>query len=95
MLGWPEVARLAWNPIDEQTGLFSDYEQENWLLDPEQYWVGQGKLSWQDSANFQERHGPRWINNSSSYNGQNDRIVLAQATALRSSLKPFMSRTWN
>ena len=66
-----------------------DYQQENWLLDPKQYWVRQGKLSWQDLSNFQEQHGhgPLWINSSSSYSGKNDRIPLAEATALRSSLK--------
>ena len=64
-----------------------DYQQENWLLDPQLYWVKRGTLGWGDLSRLQDRRGPLWINGNSSYNGLNDRIPLAQAIELRSSLK--------
>jgi len=64
-----------------------DYQQENWLLDPQLYWVKTGTLRWEDLSSLQERKGPLWINGNSSYNGLNDRVPLAQAIGLRSSLK--------
>ena len=64
-----------------------DYQQENWLLDPQLYWVKTGTLPWEDLFSLQDRRGPLWINGNSSYNGLNDRIPLAQAIGLRSSLK--------
>ena len=64
-----------------------DYQQENWLLDPQLYWVKRGTLGWDDLSSLQDRRGPLWINGNSSYNGRNDRIPLAQAIELRSSLK--------
>lgn len=63
------------------------YQQENWLLDPNFYWEKRGTLAWADLAAFQDGRGPLWINGFHSYNGLNDRIPLAQANALRSSLK--------
>jgi hypothetical protein len=64
-----------------------DYQQENWLLDPKLYWAKRGSLSWKDLSSLQDRRGPLWIDGNSSYNGLNDRIPLAQAIDLRSSLK--------
>lgn len=63
------------------------YQQENWLLDPQFYWIKVGEMKWGDLARFLDRAGPLWINDISSYNGQNDRIPLDQAKALKSSLK--------
>jgi len=64
-----------------------DYQQENWLLDPQLYWVKAGRLRWEDLSSLQDRRGPLWINPYSSYNGLNDRIPLVQAIGLHSSLK--------
>ena len=64
-----------------------DYQQENWLLDPQLYWVKRGKLRWEELSGLQNRRGPLWINGYSSYTGLNDRVPLAQATELNSSLK--------
>jgi hypothetical protein len=64
-----------------------DYQQENWLLDPQLYWVKRGILGWEDLSSLQDRRGPLWISGNSSYNGLNDRIPLTQAIELRSSLK--------
>jgi hypothetical protein len=63
------------------------YQQENWLLDPQTYWVKRGRSRWEDLAALQDRAGPLWLNGFSSYNGVNDRIPLTQAMELMSSLK--------
>jgi len=64
-----------------------DYQQENWLLDSQRYWVKAGRLQWEDLSGFQDLRGPLWINGHSGYNGFNDRIPLVEAVGLRGSLK--------
>jgi hypothetical protein len=64
-----------------------DYQQENWLLDPNAYWQRVEHLTWDDLPSLADPAGPLWLNGDSTYNGMNDRIALAQATALRSSLQ--------
>lgn len=63
------------------------YQQENWLLDPQSYWVKRGRAGWEDLAALRDLAGPLWLNGFSSYNGVNDRIPLTQAMELTSSLK--------
>lgn len=63
-----------------------DYQRENWLLDPDVYWRKVGRASWADTEGLVDPPSPLWINGYSSYNGCNDRIPLAQATQLTSSL---------
>jgi len=81
----PRVLDIIQVPLIEARP--KDYQQENWLLDPRLYWVKVGTLAWERLFNLQDRRGPLWINGNSSYNGLNDRIPLAQAIELRSSLK--------
>ena len=81
----PRVLDIIQVPLIEARP--KDYQQENWLLDPQLYWVKRGTLGWGDLSRLQDRRGPLWINGNSSYNGLNDRIPLAQAIELRSSLK--------
>lgn len=81
----PRVLDIIQVPLIEARP--KDYQQENWLLDPQLYWVKRGALGWEDLSSLQDRSGPLWINGNSSYNGLNDRIPLAQAIELRSSLK--------
>jgi hypothetical protein len=64
-----------------------DYQQENWLLDPQFYWVKIGEVAWRDLPGYLDTARTLWINGISSYNGQNDRIPLEQAQTLESSLK--------
>ena len=64
-----------------------DYQQENWLLDPEYYWRKVAKYSWNDLQKLSETDGTLWRNGDSSYNGKNDRITLQEATNETSSLK--------
>jgi len=63
------------------------YQQENWLLDPDQYWVNAGRVSWDDLQRLADPVAPLWINGHSAYNGINDRIPLSLASSLTSSLR--------
>ncbi|MCI0622289.1 MAG: hypothetical protein L0387_11590 [Acidobacteria bacterium] len=63
------------------------YQQENWLLDPDQYWVNAGRVSWDDLQQLADPIAPLWINGHSTYNGINDRIPLSLASSLTSSLR--------
>jgi hypothetical protein len=63
------------------------YQQENWLLDPESYWAKVGRLKWNELDTIAERPTVLWMDGDSTYNGLNDRIALAQASAFRSSLR--------
>jgi hypothetical protein len=63
------------------------YQQENWLLDPDHYWEHSGRADWSDLARLADRVEPLWIDGIHTYNGLNDKIPLAQAGAIRSSLR--------
>lgn len=63
------------------------YQQENWLLDPEQYWVKVGRAAWIDLQPLVDPVEPLWINGHSTYNGVNDQIPLSLAGVLSSSLR--------
>jgi hypothetical protein len=62
-------------------------QRENWLLDPQFYWVKSGAVALADLTDFSEGCGPLWINGQSTNAGLNDRIPVAQAKELDSSLK--------
>ncbi|MBI2502150.1 MAG: hypothetical protein HYW07_02820 [Candidatus Latescibacteria bacterium] len=64
-----------------------NYQQENWLLDPDNYWVKVGRATWSDLPQLADPVGPLWINGHSTYNGLNDKIPLSLAGALKSSLR--------
>lgn len=63
------------------------YQQENWLLDPDHYWQKVGRAPWSDLERLAEPVAPLWSDGNSTYNGRNDKIQLAQATGLTSSLR--------
>jgi hypothetical protein len=63
------------------------YQQENWLLDPDQYWGKVGRAAWTDLARFTDPTATLWINGNHTFNGLNDKIPLAQAGAIRHSLR--------
>ena len=64
-----------------------DYQQENWLLDPEYYWRKVAKYSWNDLQQLSETGGILWQKGCSTRTGSNDRIPLQQAKGETSSLK--------
>lgn len=63
-----------------------DYQQENWLLDPDHYWQRVAQLKWSDLGALVDPVGRLWVDGDSTYNGLNDRITFAQASEVRSSL---------
>ena len=62
------------------------YQQENWLLDPAFYWTRVGTIGWDALRDFADDAGPLWINDRSTYNGQNDELAEPDAHELTSSL---------
>jgi hypothetical protein len=64
-----------------------DFQQENWLLDPDQYWKKIGSATWSDLEGFCDPAGPLWVENFHTYNGLNDKIPLAQIGGVQSSLR--------
>jgi len=63
------------------------YQQENWLLDPERYWVRVGRLKWSELQRLADPIASLWINGHSTYNGINDKIPLSLTGDLNSSLR--------
>lgn len=63
------------------------YQQENWLLDPNEYWVKAGRFPSTDLERFADKGGTLWLNGYHTYNGQNDRIPLDKTATVESSLK--------
>lgn len=63
------------------------YQQENWLLDPDHYWQKVSRAEWRDLERLADSMAPLWIDGNSTYNGRNDRIALAEAGGLTSSLR--------
>ena len=63
------------------------YQQENWLLDPQHYWVKVGRVTWSDLQRLADPAAPLWVNGQSTYNGLNDKIPLPLAGEVRSSLR--------
>jgi hypothetical protein len=63
------------------------YQQENWLLDPDHYWRKVGRALWSGLEGRADPIAPLWIDGHSTISGYNDKIPLAQATGLTSSLR--------
>lgn len=62
-------------------------QSENHLIDEQQYWKKVGQATWSDLGKTLDKvPGILWINSSSSHNGVNDEITLAQANELKNSL---------
>lgn len=62
------------------------YQQENWLLDPESYWIKAGQIDWNGLQKLVESPDRLWVNGSSTYSGNNDQIYFDTAKDLKSSL---------
>ncbi|HEU4323001.1 MAG TPA: hypothetical protein VFS21_07595 [Roseiflexaceae bacterium] len=64
-----------------------EYQQENWLLDPEYWWEKVGDITWEDVRQIVDPVEPLWINNFSTFHGINDYIPNEDTNSLRSSLR--------
>lgn len=62
------------------------YQQENWLIDPDHYWVKVGMVSWNNLEASAVTDGTLWINGHHTYNGVNDVIPLGVVATVQSSL---------
>lgn len=65
----------------------TDFQQENWLLNPDCCWEKVGRATWSDLTQLVDRVEPLWIDGIRTYNGLNDTIPLSQAGQIRSSLR--------
>lgn len=65
----------------------TDYQQENWILDPQYYWEKVGVFERADLDKIAERAGTLWRNGISTSHGRNDRIPVDQASEESNSLK--------
>lgn len=63
------------------------FQRENWLLDPEYYWVKTGSISWSQLPELIDPFEPLWTNGYSTYHGSNDQIPEEVADTLTSSLR--------
>ena len=81
----PRLLDVMEVPLLEARG--EGYQQENWLLDPDQYWRKVDRMEWTGLQKLADPEAPLWVNGHSTYNGHNDQIPLAEAGALKSSLR--------
>ncbi len=63
------------------------FQQENWLLDSDQYWERVCRVARNELPQLIDPVAPLWSNGSRTFNGQNDRIPLSVARSLNSSLR--------
>lgn len=64
-----------------------DHQTENWLLNPEDYWVRAGRLSPFDLPALEDPASPLWIDGFSTYKGRNDTIPIAAIGSVSDSLR--------
>ena len=62
------------------------YQSENWVIDPDSYWVRVGRLSWTDLAGLADTPKHLWTNGNHTYHGLNDRVAADEAAGLDHSL---------
>lgn len=62
-------------------------QRENWLLDPEYYWTRVRRFPESDLDQLLDPVERLWIDGASTSNGQNDKILRSQESALQSSLR--------
>jgi hypothetical protein len=80
----PEVLDIVDVPLKNHHP--KSYQSENWLLDPNFYWVRAGRASWNDLVVLRENPATLWVNGSSTFNGLNDRVSFSDSAQLTNSL---------
>ncbi len=81
----PQVLDIIDVPVREPRP--KDYQTENWLLDPDCYWVKADRLSTLQLSSLLDPVAPLWIDGYSTYSGRNDKIPLEEAVSLPDSLR--------
>lgn len=82
---YPKVLDIIEIPLIEPRPI--DFQQENWLLDPQSYWVKVGQIIWKDLVKFCDPVQPLWIDDEHTFNGLNDTIPLSQVGTVQNSLR--------
>jgi hypothetical protein len=62
-------------------------QHENWLIEPHEYWVKAGRMSWSDLVKLVDGPGPLWLDGHSTRRWLNDEIPLTNAQRAPSSLR--------
>ncbi len=65
----------------------TDYQTENWLLDPEYYWKKVGQIPSSTLNVLTDPIAPLWVDGHSTYNGLNDKIPIADTGVVTDSLR--------
>lgn len=65
----------------------TDYQRENWRLDPARRWVKVDRIGWDDLAGWVDGDAPLWTNGHSTAGGGNDRVPVADAGMQADSLR--------
>jgi hypothetical protein len=82
----PKVLDILSVPLAAHIG--EGYQSENWLLDPDQYWVRAGKATWDDLKALEDEPVPLWPSQSSdTYAGLNDRLTVEEIEYIDHSLR--------
>lgn len=81
----PQVLDIMDIPL--KTPIPKTYQQENWLLDPGNYWTKVDQAKWNELSELPQPSEPIWTNGYSTYDGLNDKVPLALANELDSSLR--------
>lgn len=81
----PKVLDIIDVPVVEPRP--TGYQRENWLIEPNEYWVKVGRFHWSALITLTEQGGALWLDGHSTYSGRNDCIPLEQAATLESSLR--------
>ena len=64
-----------------------NYQQENWLLDPNYYWERVRKIGWNELGQYADPVTPLWNNGHNTFTGLNDQVPETTALTLRYSLR--------
>ncbi|TDU75338.1 hypothetical protein [Streptomyces sp. KS 21] len=64
-----------------------DFQSENWLLDPDYCWKKIDRVGWRELLSLEQHPDTLWINGSSTFHGEDDRIPTEEAVTLPDSLK--------
>lgn len=64
-----------------------NYQTENWLLDPSNYWEKAGEFSLRDLPTLVDPIAPLWLNGRSTFHGRHDKIPLGSANSIPDSLR--------
>lgn len=62
------------------------YQAENWLIEPDFYWVRVGTATWNNLAVLADEPPTLWSNGSHTFHGDNDRVAESEAATFDRSL---------